>query len=323
VFSYYSDATAGLNQLYLRTPVQASPTDNGTTDPLLAAFVLLTPVTLTSYPTDLCDQGGGSNNVMAPGGDGEINAFDLENNSIYNSLIAKATLSESEAVMLHDLLVYQTMNSLRNNIELATELNPFEAEARVELSLQESALSEALSYTEAMNTDFMASLIQQQVNRLRIANRQSIEWVPTEKELTNLNSIANLCPKQYGRAVKQARSILANYLHEIVEYENDCVDYIQNAERNAFTNTFQIQAKNIIVSPNPISIENQDLTITLLFSGTVKLFSLNSGIELQSWQLEAGKNVIKLNGDLKPGIYGVTLFDTNNKVSTQKVVIQP
>jgi len=322
VFSFYSNATAGFNQLYLRTPVQASPSDNGTTDPLSLALVTLTPVTLTSYPTNLCDQGG-SNNAMAAGGDDGLNTFDLEDNSLYKSLIAKATLTETEAVKLHDLLVYQSINQIMNNVELTTELGIFEAEARAELALQGSDLEAAVSFTEAMNTEFTASLIQQQVNRFRIANRQSEEWIPTDSDLSILTSIANLCPKQYGRAVNQARSILANYLHESTDYETNCEDLVQNTERNSIKNVLQVLSKRVLISPNPISIKNLEVTLDLLFSGTVKLFSLNSGTVLQTWQLEAGKNNIQLTAEIVPGIYGISFLDSEGIFSTQKIVIQP
>jgi hypothetical protein len=123
--------------------------------------------------------------------------------------------------------------------------------------------------------------------------------------------------------VNQARSILANYLHESIEYETDCEDFIQNTERNSIKNVVQVQPKRVIISPNPISIKNLEVSLDLLFSGTVKLLSLNSGAVLQTWQLEAGKNSIQLNPEIVPGIYGISFLDSEGIISTHKLVIQP
>jgi len=321
VFAYYNPPTyTANNRLYLRTPIQVASTDNGSTD--YFNFVPITPVTLSTSPTNLCgDDGGSGNNAMAYGGD---NSFIEESNGYYQTLLEKSELSATESVILHDLMVYHAKNALFSGEEVPSEMSLVESEAKVELALNASDFEAAYFWNDNMNTDFQASSIQQSVNRFRIPMLQEVTWTPTDEDFNTLSAIANLCPNEYGRGVKQARIILENYLDANIEFENTCEVISDNTERKMYNNPSIGLPLQIKISPNPISVQEQgNLSIDASSAGIANLISIQNGKLIRSWHFEKGVNQVLLDNTVSPGVYLLSYKDLKGTIVNKKVLIHP
>jgi hypothetical protein len=319
LFSFYSDNTnfIGFNQIFLRTPLQATPLDNGTT----GFFpMMLTSVTIPNYPVDLCGDNGGGHSAMFFGNGGQ---GDSSTNNAYEMLAEATELTEAEAITLHNILLNKAYNCLKAGVELPLETEMVEAEAGVETAIGDIDFSSASTLNESMNTDFTASLISQQINRYRLANLQTFEWYPTDSEIEIITAIANLCPKNYGRGVYYARNILEEVLGIESNYEDACAETTQNSNRSTVPNPV-LKFKSLGKAyPNPISLQNSKVfNVEVASTSSARLFSLHTGSILQEWKLETGIHALELPPFLLPGIYTLQFSDAKSS-SSIKLVVQP
>jgi len=222
------------------------------------------------------------------------------------------------------LMVYHAKNALFSGEEVPSEMSLVESEAKVELALNASDFEAAYFWNDNMNTDFQASSIQQSVNRFRIPMLQEVTWTPTDEDFNTLSAIANLCPNEYGRGVKQARIILENYLDANIEFENTCEVISDNTERKMYNNPSIGLPLQIKISPNPISVQEQgNLSIDASSAGIANLISIQNGKLIRSWHFEKGVNQVLLDNTVSPGVYLLSYKDLKGTIVNKKVLIHP
>jgi hypothetical protein len=183
--------------------------------------------------------------------------------------------------------------------------------------------NQAIAINASANTAIITEQTTKDYNTLWLSKFSDPDYVATSADIFDLENIANVCIHKGGKAVAYARALLGAIYNHPSDYNDDCMDYKDNARKAKNVKTFETLGNDVLLFPNP---NNGNFTLKYDFVKDITEAEVMvedvTGKLIYAAKLNVTNRSINMDlSNTRNGIYFVKVISNKEIISVNKVII--
>ncbi|HXB40671.1 MAG TPA: T9SS type A sorting domain-containing protein [Bacteroidia bacterium] len=188
--------------------------------------------------------------------------------------------------------------------------------------IEDSLRAQNFAYAGALLGAFSpSSHIEQNYKRFYQIYSNSLQGNRTASDSTDLEILANSCPRLNGAVVYQARAFHNSLFNEFKHYEDHCPAITSNV-RSLDISQVKLQSSSLLIYPNPSTGKIYISGFGVLNKYTNIEITDVTGKVILKQRNTINEGIIGIDLSLNDGVYFIHLFDESGYSKIQKIIIQ-